>query len=91
VKRNKFKKGDNLAVCDICGFTYYASQLRMTWDGLAVCKEDYEPKHPQLEIKARKEDQSVRINRKPADQFTVANSDRYVEIGYWLSGYAVGD
>lgn len=37
---------DWLAECDSCGFVYYSSQLRKRWDGLMVCKKDYEPRHP---------------------------------------------
>lgn len=34
-----------LAVCDRCGFTYKSSELRLTWNGLRVCSEDFEPRN----------------------------------------------
>ena len=34
------------ALCDVCKFKFKASQLRLRWDGLMVCKEDWEPRHP---------------------------------------------
>jgi hypothetical protein len=37
--------------------------MRKTWEGLWVCKEDWEPKHPQLSIKAKQDDQSVPVVR----------------------------
>ena len=37
------------ALCDRCGFEYKLLELREEWNGLKVCKECYEPKHPQLE------------------------------------------
>jgi hypothetical protein len=39
-------KGDWNTVCDVCGFKYKASQLKDRWDGLKVCKEDWEVRHP---------------------------------------------
>lgn len=39
--------GDWNAICDVCGFEYKASKLRKRWDGLMVCKEDWETRHPQ--------------------------------------------
>lgn len=40
------KKGDWNGSCDVCGFKLKASQLKKRWDGLMVCKEDWEPRHP---------------------------------------------
>jgi len=40
------------AVCDQCGFTFRAHQLRKRWDGMMVCEKDWEPRHPQDFIKA---------------------------------------
>ena len=39
--------GEWIADCDVCGFTYPSSKLRKRWDGLMVCREDYESRHPQ--------------------------------------------
>jgi len=44
--RTYAKKGDHNAICDVCGFKKKASQLKLRWDGLRVCKEDWEPRHP---------------------------------------------
>lgn len=35
------------AICDVCGFKYPAGTLLKRWDGLMVCKRDWEPRHPQ--------------------------------------------
>jgi len=48
-----FKKGDWNAYCDICGFEYKASELRLNSDNLYVCKRDWEAKHPQEKIKTQ--------------------------------------
>lgn len=34
------------AICDVCGFQYKAKDLRKRWDGLMVCKDDFEVRHP---------------------------------------------
>ena len=44
--------------------------MRKRWDGLFVCKEDYEIKHPQLSLKVRGDKQQVPIPRpESTDQF----------------------
>ena len=37
----------------MCGFDYYASDMKLRWDGLWVCKDDWEPRHPQDFVRAR--------------------------------------
>tara|TARA_R110002020_G_C16269253_1_gene770989 strand:- start:707 stop:1075 length:369 start_codon:yes stop_codon:yes gene_type:complete len=36
-------------ICDRCGFRVRFLQMRMEWTGFKVCRECFEPKHPQLE------------------------------------------
>jgi len=45
--RGYFKLGDYNAICRVCGFKRKASELRLRWDGVYVCKEDWEPRQPQ--------------------------------------------
>jgi len=37
------------AICDRCGYQYPYLELRKEWNGLFVCPQCYEPKHPQLD------------------------------------------
>ena len=37
------------ALCDRCAFEYKLNDLKEEWNGLKVCPDCYEPKHPQLE------------------------------------------
>lgn len=46
MSKTRYKRGDWDAVCDVCGFEYKASQIRKRWDGLMVCKWDWEERHP---------------------------------------------
>lgn len=41
--------------CQRCGFTFPSEDIRKEWTGLHVCKDCWEPKHPQLMIKVRPE------------------------------------
>lgn len=40
-------------VCDVCNFVYKNHELRKRWDGLMVCKYDWEPRHPMDFFKPR--------------------------------------
>lgn len=40
-----YHQGQWKAVCAVCGFEFYSSQLKERWDGVQVCKEDWEPRH----------------------------------------------
>lgn len=57
------KLGDNNATCDRCGRPFKASELHKTWDGLWVCRPDWEPRHPQDFVKGVKDDMSVEVSR----------------------------
>lgn len=56
---NHYQPGDHLAVCDRCGFTLLASEMKKTWDGLLVCPADWEPRHPQDFVRGKDDKQSV--------------------------------
>lgn len=51
--------GDFWRVCDRCGFEKRASETFKTWDGLYVCAEDFETRHPQDFVRGRKDRQNV--------------------------------
>lgn len=39
------KSYDYRVICDVCGFKKWNYELRKRWDGLMVCKEDWEPRN----------------------------------------------
>lgn len=41
-----FKKGAWNAICDVCGFQFKSTEMRERWDGMMVCHDDYETRHP---------------------------------------------
>ena len=50
-----FNPGDNWVECAVCGMDIYASESKTRWDGVIVCPEDWEPRHPQDFVRARKD------------------------------------
>ncbi len=61
--QNWLKLGDYNAICDSCGRKFKASSLLKRWDGLFVCKDDYEIRHPQLSLRISGDKQTVPIPR----------------------------
>lgn len=53
-----FVSGQWNVICDRCGFEYKARQLRKEWTGLRVCKDCWEPRHPQDFVKGKKDRQA---------------------------------
>lgn len=51
--------GDFWRICDRCGFKKRASQTFKTWDGLYVCSEDFETRHPQDFVRGLRDNQNV--------------------------------
>lgn len=81
--QNNLKWGDWNAICDCCGFKFKASELRERWDGLMVCPEDWESRHPQDFLRVRGDNPSVPWTRPESD-------DEFIQICYlWgISAYA---
>lgn len=55
-----YKIGDWKMDSDYSGKTFLRSQMRKTWDGYWVHKDEWEPKHPQLSLKGVKDKQAVK-------------------------------
>lgn len=53
------------AICDRCGQQYDYLDLRKEWNGLLVCLECYEPKHPQLDPPYHAPDAEALKNPRP--------------------------
>lgn len=47
--------GNWKVTCHVCGFWYPSSEIRRRWDGLLVCGDDWETRHPQTLIKVHGE------------------------------------
>ena len=70
-------------ICDRCGFKYRNSEMRREWTGLQVCEQCWEPKHPQLSVRAIPEKIAVKNARpRQTDKFD------YIESTISLSALA---
>jgi len=64
------KLGEHNVICDISGRKIRSDDVMITWDGFVTSREDYDEKHPQLELRSRSDDESVKITRdRPTDIF----------------------
>lgn len=50
-----YQPGQHWVVCDRCGFDYRVRDIKAEWNGLAVCKYCWEPRHIQDFLRAHKE------------------------------------
>lgn len=72
--QNDYRPGDHWIICDVCGFKTRASDSRKRWDGLRVCKPDWEPRHPQDFVRGNRDRQTVPDARpEPTDTFLNEN------------------
>ena len=58
------------AICDRCGYQYPYLELKKEWNGLLVCPECYEPKHPQLEPPYSTPDRDLSVSSDTKQIFT---------------------
>ena len=54
-RRNTWRSGDYLAVDDESGLTHYASEMARDWDGTWKHKDNLDGRHPQLDVKSRRD------------------------------------
>ena len=70
---NKLRLGDHNVISDISGFKYKASEMRVLGGeqkGLLVHKSEWNPAHPQLNIRSREDKQNVENTRvRTTDEF----------------------
>ena len=64
-----YERGNPWGECDRCGFKYRMSELKKEWTGLLVCPPCFEPKHPQLSLRAKRDRISV-PNARPSQSGT---------------------
>jgi hypothetical protein len=65
-----FKSGSHNILCDVCGGKFKFNQVQKNWQGLIVCKKDFETDHPQKYIRVRESGLAVpEIRNRPQDVF----------------------
>lgn len=77
-----YRPGDWWAICDVCGQKYRASKMAKRWDGLMVCHNDMEARHPQDFLKIRGDKQTPPwIRPRPTDIYTIMDYKYYLPYG----------
>lgn len=67
---NYYKPGTWNVLCFVCGKQYKSDEILKRWDGVLVCRKDWEPRHPQEFIRTPKESSGVPyVSNESADQF----------------------
>ena len=86
-----FRSGDNWLDCEVCGLTILASDSKKRWDGVIVCPEDWEVRHPQDFVRARKDRQRPPISRSEPTEVHVSRicSSRTAKAGVAVASCAI--
>ena len=61
--------GEHNVTCDISGMVFKRKDMRYTWDNKLVYKDYWDPKHPQLELRTKKERIAVSDTRSEGPDF----------------------
>lgn len=87
-KEWQYIPGDEWGICDSCGSKVRRSQMKLRWDNLMVCPDDFELRHPQDFVKARIDKITIPYPRpRPADVFVVV-FQRAAIAGLAIAGQA---
>lgn len=83
---NRFIDGQWNAICDVCGFKKKSIDLRKRWDGLMVCRQDWEQRHPQELLRVKPEKITPPwVRPESTDEFTlvctIVTSSGYTGLG----------
>ena len=69
-----WQANNHWVVCDRCGFAIRAKDSKTTWDGLVVCPDDWEVRHPQDFVRSVKDNsQPVGPTRPETDEVFTFN------------------
>jgi hypothetical protein len=72
-KRDYYKKGDWNSICYVCGFKRKASEMKLRWDGVYVCAQDWEIRQPQDFVRGVPEEEPLPWTQpEPPDGFVSA-------------------
>lgn len=59
----KFYPGDHLVISDISGQKFLRSECRFDWKGLLMHHSEWSVKHPQIDLRGRRDDIAVKDPR----------------------------
>lgn len=77
------------AICDVCGFEFFSDELEKRWDGLMVCRKDFETRHPQEFMRPIVEHKIPWSRPEQPDVFI--GPDYSADSYYWAPDYTTPD
>jgi hypothetical protein len=80
--QNWLQLGNWNAICDSCGRKFKASSLHKRWDGMMVCEEDWEQRHPQDLLRVQREQIAVPWSRPQAPDTFINSCDIWSSSGF---------
>lgn len=83
-KNPGFQRNNHWVRCEVCDFDYRVKDIKTRWDGVLVCKWDWEPRHPQDLVRGVSDDTSPvgPINPEPS-------SDTFTSVTHCISQSAI--
>lgn len=63
MSKTHYISGEFNVTCDVCSKKLKAHEVKHRWDGLLVCADDYEVRHPQDFVRARQDKITVPFQR----------------------------
>ena len=66
-----YESGNHWVECDRCGCDIREKDAKETWDGLVVCPDDFETRHPQDFVRGRREEIAAKglVRSQTTDEF----------------------
>lgn len=83
MSEHHYRPGNWRVICDRCGQEFYASELRLEWTNLRVCRTCFDYRHPQDFVRGVTDKQSPPWTRPEAP-------DEFVDIRGFDDGFDDG-
>lgn len=86
-----YDRGSWSTICDVCGRKFRAQDLKLRWDNLMTCSQDWEPRQPQDFVRGVADYQApVWTRPEQSDQFVEDFLQSQLVNGYTPNTYTLG-
>ena len=88
MNRNYYESGGWNLICDVCSIKHKAGKAKHRWDGVIVCPNCYEQRHPQDFVRTKQDKISVPFSRPiPQEIFIAVPYNFYIDEQYFVDNY----
>lgn len=88
-RANFFKKGEWLVICDVCGMKFHSGSLKERWDGLMVCRQDWNIRQPQDFVRGIPDPQAIPWSRPDAPPPFVLTNPLFLAVTDFFGSYMI--